>query len=256
MVGLKNKVALVTGGTSGIGKVTALALAAHGVHVVLTGRRAAEGNAAAAEAIRAGAAHGAKALFVQGDITDEAHIEKAVAAAVGIQGKLDFAFNNAGVEISGVPTVDATPADYRRVFDINVLGVLLSMKHEIRAMRAGGGGSIVNNCSVAGSIGAAGMGIYMASKHAVHGLTKSAALEVATENIRINSVSPAVIETPMADRLLGHGDADRVAYMLGRHPVGRFGKPEEIAAPVLFLFSNGASFMTGTDIAVDGGLLA
>jgi len=258
--GLKGKVALVTGGTSGIGTATVLALAKEGTHVVLTGRRQAEGEQVASEALRAGAANGIKAIFVQGDVTDEAHIEKAVATAVGLKGSLDLAFNNAGIEHGGAMTADASIEAYKKVFDINVLGVLLSMKHEIRAMlknnNGKGGGSIVNTSSIAGSIGMPGAGIYIASKHAVNGLTKSAALEVAKNGIRINTVSPAAIETAMLDRFTGGRNPDAMSWMTNLHPIGRLGKAEEIAQPVLFLLSDAASFVTGTDLVVDGAFLA
>lgn len=251
---LKDKVVLITGGTSGIGEVTALALAKAGAHVVLTGRREQEGQAVA-EKVRK---HGVTGLFIKGDVTDERHLEDAVGRAFALKGRLDGAFNNAGVELIGVATADATAEAYRKVFDINVLGVLLSMKHQIRAMLknpSGVVGSIVNTSSVAGSIGMGTAGIYVASKHAVNGLTKSAALEVAKSNIRINAVSPAAIETPMFDRFTG-GQAQAQQYMAGLHPVGRVGKPEEIASAVLFLLGNGSTFVTGSDLLVDGGFTA
>ncbi|MBX9737593.1 MAG: SDR family oxidoreductase, partial [Phycisphaerales bacterium] len=150
------------------------------------------------------------------------------------------------------PTTEASAEVYRQVFDINVLGVMLSMKHEIPAMLAGGGGSIVNTASVAGRVGMAGAGVYVASKHAVLGLTKSAAMEVAKQKIRINAVSPAVIETDMFDRFVG-GNNDAKNYMATLHPIGRIGSSAEVAAAVLFLLSDDASFITGTDLLVDGG---
>ena len=249
MSSFKNKTVLITGGTSGIGKVTALALADAGANVVITGRRAPEGQAVVAELGKAGGKH----VFVQGDITDEAHIAKAVATAAGITGRLDGAFNNAGLELGNNPIVEANPADYRRVFDTNVLGVLLSMKHQIKAMGTTGGGSIVNNASIAGSIGMPGAGIYIASKHAVLGLTKTAAVEVARQGIRVNAVSPAAIDTDMFDRFTGGRNPDLMTAFAAMHPIGRIGKPSEIARPVLFLLSDDASFITGHDLKVDGG---
>lgn len=253
------KVALVTGGTSGIGKATVLQLARAGTHVVFTGRRAAEGKQVADEAQNAGARYGVRSVFIQGDVTDESHIKQAVEAAASINGRLNFALNNAGLENVGVPTVEATAEEYKRVFDVNVLGVLLSMKHEIRAMLRStdaGGGSIVNVTSVASVIGMPSAGIYIASKHAVTGLTKSAALEVAKQNIRINAVAPAAIETPMLDRFTGNRSPDAVNWLTGLHPIGRLGKTDEIASPVMFLFSNAASFITGSNMMVDGGFTA
>lgn len=252
LTGLKGKTALVTGGTGGIGRVTAIALAREGVNVVITGRRADEGAKAAAEI----AAFGVKSRFVQGDITDEAHVKSAVDAAVtlvsGAGGGLHFAFNNAGVEVMG-PIVEASVEQYRKCFDINVLGVLLSLKHEIPAMLKAGGGSIVNNASIAGRIGMPGAGVYIASKHAVIGLTKTAAMETAKQNIRVNSVSPAAIETDMFDRFTGNRNPDAMSQFTAMHPIGRTGRPSEIASPVLFLFSDAASFITGHDLLVDGG---
>ncbi len=251
MRNLQGKTALITGGTSGIGRATATALAEAGVNVVITGRRAPEGEAVVAELKN----RGVKAAFVKGDVTDEAHVKNAVETAVGLGGGLHFAFNNAGVEVTG-PIVEATVDQYRRCFDVNVLGVLLSLKHQIPAMLknpGGGGGSIVNNASIAGRIGMAGAGVYIASKHAVIGLTKTAAMEVAKQNIRVNSVSPAAIETAMFDRFTGNRNPDALSYMTGLHPIGRTGLPHEIAAPVLFLFSDDASFITGHDLLVDGG---
>jgi len=251
----KNQVALVTGGTSGIGRTTAIDLAKRGAHVVITGRRAAEGEAVAAEICK----HGVKGVFVQGDVSKEADIEKAVAEALKLTGQLDLAFNNAGVEGEPfIPVVEQTEAHYRKVFDINVLGVLLSLKHEIRAMSKNNGGkgagSIVNTSSVAGSVGMGTFAIYVASKHAVLGLTKSAALEVAKNGIRINSVSPGAIETEMYDRFASNDDTRK--YMASLHPIGRVGKSEEIASGVLWLLSSEASFVTGQDLVIDGGFTA
>ncbi|HVU62412.1 MAG TPA: glucose 1-dehydrogenase [Phycisphaerales bacterium] len=257
MYNLKNKVALITGGTSGIGKATALALAEAGANVVLTGRREAEGEKVAGE-VRA---RGVKGAFVRGDVTDERHIQKAVETALGINGRLDFAVNNAGIELMGVPIAETTVDNYRTVMDINVLGVVLSMKHEIRAMLAprsgGSGGSIVNVSSIAGSISMGGMGVYSASKHAVLGLTKTAALEVSAKGIRVNAISPAAIETEMYDRFVEvAGGKEAEKQFAAAHPIGRVGKPSEIARPILFLLSDQASFITGSDLKVDGAFTA
>jgi NAD(P)-dependent dehydrogenase (short-subunit alcohol dehydrogenase family) len=255
--GFKGKTALVTGGTSGIGKTTAIALARQGANVVLTGRRAAEGEAVA----KAITALGVKGVFVQGDVTSEGHIVEAVKTAVNLGGAggggLSFAFNNAGVELGGVSVAESTVEQYRQVFDINVLGVLLSMKHQLRAMLANDGGkgrgSIVNTSSVAGRVGMPNTSVYIASKHAVNGLTKTAALEVAKNNIRVNAVSPGGVDTEMLDRFTGGKSADAMAWMNSVHPIGRIGTVGEIADPVLFLLSDASAFITGYEVVVDGG---
>lgn len=257
MHSFKNKVALITGGTSGIGKATALALAEAGANVVLTGRREAEGEKVAAD-IRA---KGVKGLFVRGDVTDERHVQKAVETAMGINGRLDFAVNNAGIELMGVPFTETTVDNYRTVMDINVLGVILSMKHEMRAMLApksgAPAGSIVNVSSIAGWISMPGFGIYTASKHAVLGLTKAAALEVSAKGIRVNAISPAAIETEMYHRFVDNaGGKEAEKQFAAAHPIGRIGKDYEIARPILFLLSEEASFITGTDLKVDGAFTA
>ncbi len=248
---LAGKVALITGGTSGIGRETALAAARAGVHVVVTGRREKEGEAVASE-IRA---QGVKGVFVKGDVSKEDDQRRFVAEAIKVNGKLNLVFNNAGVEgLVGVPTHEQTEQNFHDVFNINVLGVLLAMKHQVPALLKSGGGSIVNNASVAGSVGMPGMSVYIASKHAVIGLTRSAALEYAKQGVRVNSVSPAAIRTEMYDRFTGGVGTEFDKQMAGMHPVGRVGVPREIAEPVLFLWSDAASFLTGHDLKVDGGL--
>jgi NAD(P)-dependent dehydrogenase (short-subunit alcohol dehydrogenase family) len=245
----ENKVVLITGGTSGIGRATAVAFAREGAKVVVSGRRKAEG----AETVALVEKAGGKGLFLQSDVSDEEQVKKLVATVVDHFGRLDIAFNNAGVE--GVaPLTEATVEQYEKIFNINVKGVFLSMKYEIPAMLKTGGGSIVNTSSIAGTIGMPGAGIYIASKHAVNGLTKTAALEVAKQGIRVNAVSPAAIQTDMLDRFIGDEEAaQKKAYFAGLHPVGRIGTPEEIASAVLYLSSPGASFITGHDLLVDGG---
>jgi NAD(P)-dependent dehydrogenase (short-subunit alcohol dehydrogenase family) len=244
------KVALVTGGTSGIGKATAIAFAQAGAKVVLSGRREKEGAAVVAEIERLGGT----AAFVRADVAVEADVKAMVDFAVATYGRLDVAFNNAGVEWMG-PLESATEAEYRRVFDINVWGVLNSMRHEIPAMLRTGGGAIVNTSSVAGHIGMAQVSIYIASKHAVEGLTKAVALEFAGQNIRVNAVAPAVIATDMVDRFAG-AEGEMREYLKSLHPVGRIGTSEEVAAAVLYLCSDAASFTTGISVPVDGGFLA
>lgn len=244
-----DKVALVTGGTSGIGKATAIALAAAGAKVVLSGRREPEGNAVVTEINAAGGT----ASFFKADASVESEIAALVAFTVKTYGRLDLAFNNAGVESSG-PVTDVTETDYRRVFDLNVWGVLASLKHEIPAMLAGGGGSIVNTSSVAGHIGMAGVSVYVASKHAVEGITKSAALEFARQGIRVNAVAPAAIETEMYDRFAD--SSEKREYMANLHPVGHTGNVGDIARAVLYLLDPANTFLTGTSLAVDGGFTA
>ncbi len=247
----QNKVVLITGATSGIGKVSALAFGKAGAKVIVSGRREAEGQTVVAEIKAAGG----EATFVKTDVAVEADVAALIAKAVATYGRIDIAFNNAGVEITG-PIVDATEADYRRAFDINVWGVLTSMKHEIPVMLKQGAGVIINTSSVAGHVGMAGASIYVASKHAVEGLTKAAAIEYAKQGIRVNAVAPAAIETDMLDRFTGGGNEDALSYMRSLHPVGRLGRSEEIANAVLFLASDAASFITGTSLNVDGGFLA
>ena len=242
------KVALVTGGTSGIGKTTAIEFARAGARVVLTGRREKEGAQVVAEIKKLGG----EAAFVRADVAKDADVKGMVDFTVDKFGRLDIAFNNAGVEWKG--TLDqATEAEYRRIFDINVWGVLNSMRHEIPVMLKNGGGAIVNTSSVAGHVGLAQVSVYIASKHAVEGLTKSVALEFAKQNIRINAIAPGVIATEMWDRFAGEEMRDQVASMI---PVARIGASEEIAAAVLYLCSDNAKFTTGTSLVVDGGFIA
>jgi NAD(P)-dependent dehydrogenase (short-subunit alcohol dehydrogenase family) len=249
----QDKTALVTGGTSGIGKATAIAFAREGANVVVSGRRSAEGEAVVREITEAGG----HALFVKADVAREEDIVALVEKTVSSFGALHIAFNNAGVEGEfGPHTTEQTAERFHHVTDINVLGVLLSMKHEIPAMLRSGGGSIVNTSSIGGHIGFPGAGIYVASKFAVIGLTKTAALEFAKQGIRVNTVSPGTIQTEMFDRAFGEGETDMKKTMAANNPVGRIGTSGEIASAVLWLCSPGASFTTGQDIAVDGGYLA
>jgi len=245
------KVVLITGGTSGIGRETAVQFAAAGAKVVIAGRREEEGQAVVKEIQAAGS----EGLFVQTDVVHEQQVKNLVEATVAKFGQLDIAFNNAGVEQTAA-TADFCEEDYRKVFDINVLGVFLSLKYEIPAMLKSGGGAIINTSSVAGHIGMPGAGVYIASKHAVEGITKTTALEMAGEGIRVNAVAPGGVETDMIDRFAGEEGSDGRQSLASQHPMGRLGKPQEIAAAVLYLASDAASFTTGISLPVDGGFLA
>jgi NAD(P)-dependent dehydrogenase (short-subunit alcohol dehydrogenase family) len=245
-----DKIVLVTGGTSGIGKATALAFADAGAKVVITGRREKEGAGVAAEITKTGGT----AAFVRADVAKDADVVKAMDFVLSTHGRLDVAFNNAGVEIAG-PLDQVTEEQYRRTFDVNVWGVLNSMKHEIAAMLKTGGGAIVNTSSVGGHIGLPQASLYVATKHAVEGLTKAVALEFAKQGIRVNSVAPGAIDTDMVDRFVGK-EGDQRDWLRSLHPVGRFGAREEIAAAVLYLASDAAKFTTGATLLVDGGWTA
>jgi NAD(P)-dependent dehydrogenase (short-subunit alcohol dehydrogenase family) len=248
---LEGKVGLVTGGTSGIGREAALLFAKAGAKVVVAGRREKEGRETI-ELIEAAAGEG---LFVRTDVSKASEVDALIQKAVEKFGRLDVAFNNAGIEGVWVPIVRQSEEDWDRTIDINLKGVWLCLKYEIRQMlRQGGGGAIVNMSSVTGLVGSAGAAAYSASKHGVMGLTKSAALENAKSGIRVNAVCPAVIETPMAERIFGAPQVHK--YVLSCHPVGRFGKPMEIAEAVVWMCSESASFMTGQSLVLDGGFLA
>jgi len=249
---LENKVAVVTGGTSGIGKAAALALAMAGAKVVVAGRRQDEGQAV----VKAIESAGGQALFVKTDVSREADVKALVDKTVAKFGRLDFAFNNAGVEgTAGVTTDKQTEENYRHTFDINVLGLLLTMKHEIPAILKNGG-AIVNTSSVVGQIGMPGFGVYTASKHAVNGLTRSAALEYAKQGVRVNAVAFGTIQTPMVDRMVGEAKTNNTQrdWLAGLHPVGRLGTVEEAAQAVIALLEN--PFITGAVLSVDGGWTA
>ncbi len=247
-----NKVALVTGATSGIGRATAIAFAREGAQVVVSGRREKEGN----ETVALIHQSGGEATFVQTDVASGAAVAALVAKTLSAYGRLDAAFNNAGVEGKPGPIHEQTLENYHNIMNANVLGVVLSLKHEIGAMLKNGGGAIVHNSSVGGLVGFPGVAIYVASKHAVLGLTKSTALEYATQGIRVNAVSPGGIETPMFDRFTGGIGTDAHRQLTAMHPIGRTGRPEEIAAAALWLCSDMASFVTGQSLAVDGGWTA
>lgn len=249
---LQNKIALITGGTSGIGKAASILFAKEGAITVVAGRREKEGTAVV-ETIEK---FGGRAKFIQADVSKEQDIKNLINQTVSTFGRLDIAFNNAGVEQAVSQLTETTTEEYHQQFNINVFGVWASMKYEIQAMLKTGGGAIVNTSSVAGHNGMAGASTYVATKHAVEGLTKSVALEFADKGIRINAVAPAAIETDMITRFAGDENSEMRNYLKSLHPVGRLGTADEIAKAVLYLVSPGSGFTTGISLPVDGGWLA
>jgi NAD(P)-dependent dehydrogenase (short-subunit alcohol dehydrogenase family) len=247
---MSHPVVLITGALTGIGRATALAFAQQGASVVVSGRRDDVGEALVAELL----ALGAEAKFIRADVRHEIDVQNLIDKTVARFGRLDVAVNNAGTEGKPGPVTEQTADSYAATFDTNVLGVLLSMKHELRVMQVQGTGSIVNLSSTMGQRGAAGASLYTASKHAVEGLTKSAALEAAAFGVRVNAVAPGPIETAMLDRLTGN--ADRKAGLVAGVPLKRAGRPEEIADTIVFVASSKASFITGQIINVNGGKTA
>src|SRR6201987_3230241 len=244
---MSSPVVLITGALTGIGRATALAFANEGARVVVSGRHEEEGKKLAVEVRKLGA----EAEFIRADVRHEEDVRKLIDKTVDRFGRLDVAVNNAGTEGKPGPVTQQTAESYAATFDTNVLGTLLSMKHELRVMLAQGSGSIVNVSSTYGQIGAAGASIYAASKHAVEGLTKSAALETAGSGVRINAVAPGPTETAMLDRFTGN--AQRKAGLVAGVPLQRAAKPDEIANAIVFLASNKSSFTTGQVLFVDGG---
>ncbi|WP_076999646.1 SDR family oxidoreductase [Variovorax sp. KK3] len=247
----KGKAVLVTGAGGGIGRATALAFAAAGARLMLTDVDTAAGEETAA-LVRA--QHG-EASFLRVDVTRETDVAAMVAATVAAYGRVDCAFNNAGIEIETTRITECDESVFDRIMAVNVKGLWLCLKHELKQMEAQGGGAIVNTASVAGLKGAPRLATYSASKHAVVGLTRSTAAEFAKQNIRINAVCPGMIRTPMSERWASM-DPAMPARMAAMHPVGRIGEPHEVAAVVLWLCSADASFVTGVAHAVDGGFTA
>jgi NAD(P)-dependent dehydrogenase (short-subunit alcohol dehydrogenase family) len=251
MTTLTGKVAIVTGGSAGIGRATAFAAAAEGASVVVADVADESGEQVAAE-IRE---KGGRAIFVHTDVADDESVAAMVARTVDEFGGLDLAFNNAGIEGTMGPTHEVDPANWHRIIAVNLTGVWSSMRHEIPRMLERGGGSIVNCASVAGLVGFAGSSAYTASKHGVVGMSKATALELAEAGIRVNAVCPGVIETEMITRAVAE-NPEMEAGLLAMEPMGRLGRAEEIADAVVWLFSDRSSFVTGQAIAVDGGLVA
>ena len=245
----ENKVALVTGAGSGLGLATAKAFAEAGASVALADWNEKAVRSAAEEL----AAQGHKAIAIHCDVADDTQVEAMVEQTVAAFGRLDAAYNNAGVQNIVAETADAPREDFDRVIAINLRGVWSCMKFELRQMRKQGSGAIVNCSSLGGLVGAPGRGTYHAAKHGVLGLTKSAALEYAARGIRINAVCPGIIHTPMADQMIAGGQADAINAMLKDVPIGRLGRSEEIADAVLWLCSSAASLVIGHALAVDGG---
>ena len=247
---MSSPVVLITGALTGIGRAAAVTFAKEGARVVVSGRRDKEGQELVAEL----QALGAEAIFVRTDVRNDDDVRKLVDQTINRFGRLDIAVNNAGTEGSPGPVTEQTAESYAATFNTNVLGTLLSMKHELRAMLPQGSGSIVNVSSAYGSVGAPGASVYVASKHAVEGLTKSAALEVAGTGVRVNVVAPGTTETGMLTRFT-NTDENKAA-LVSTVPFKRLATPEEIAQVIAFVASASASYMTGASIPVDGGMIA
>jgi NAD(P)-dependent dehydrogenase (short-subunit alcohol dehydrogenase family) len=245
------KAAIITGGGSGIGRATAVVLAKEGVKVVIAGRRAKEGE----QTVQLVKEAGSDGIFVKTDVANEDDVRSLVEKTVKTYGRLDYAFNNAGIGETMTPFVEQTSNIFDQIMDINVKGVWLCMKYEIPQMIRSGGGAIVNMSSVAGVMGFPQAPIYVASKHAVLGLTKSAALEYAKSGIRINAIAPGTVDTDMLKGTAGD-NKQLLEIVKSMHPIGRFADPEEIANAVVWLLSDKASFVLGHTLLVDGGMIS
>jgi NAD(P)-dependent dehydrogenase (short-subunit alcohol dehydrogenase family) len=248
-ISFENKVALVTGAGSGLGRATAKAFAEAGASVALADWNEEAAQSAAKEI----AGNGRKAIAIPCDVSDDAQVAAMVKKTIEAFGRIDVAYNNAGVQNVLAETADTTREDYDRVMGINLRGVWSCMKFELQEMRKQGTGAIVNCSSLGGLVGGAERGIYHAAKHGVLGFTKSAALEYAKQGIRINAICPGLIWTPMADQMVASGQGEALKGMEKAVPMGRVGRPEEIADAVLWLCSDAASYVTGQSISVDGG---
>ncbi len=253
MKGLKDKVVIVTGASQGIGRAAAQIFAQEGAKVVVVDVKVQGGE----ETVRIIRESGGEATFVEADVSKEDQVQTMVNVTLKTYGRLDCAFNNAGVEAGQAltPLIDSPVEEFDRLISVNLRGIFLCLKYEIPAMLKTGSGAIVNTSSVAGLVGFQLSAPYVASKHGVIGLTKAAALDYATSGIRVNAICPGVTRTPMVDALIG-GDKELEAMIVGVHPMGRVASPEEIAQTAVWLCSNEASFITGVALAVDGGLVA
>lgn len=248
---LKNKVVIITGAASGIGAASALAFAREGASVVVADLQIARGE----ELVSRIQAEDGKAIFVKCDVSLESDVKNMVAKTIETFGHLSCAFNNAGIEGESADTTMCTNDNWEKTINVNLRGVWLCMKYQIPEMLKNGGGSIVNCSSIAGMVGFVGIPAYCASKHGVIGLTQAAALEFAGQKIRVNAICPGVIQTPMVERFT-HGEAQAIKELSAGEPVGRMGKPEEIAQVALWLCSDASSFVTGHPLVADGGWVA
>jgi len=245
------KVAFITGASTGIGRATALAFGTSHASVVVADVNEDLGR----QTVDMIKVAGGKSLFLECDVSKEADIKSAIEQTMKTFGRLDYAFNNAGIEGAQGFTEDCSVDNWQKVIDVNLRGVWLCMKYQVPPMLKTGGGAIVNCSSIAGLVGFPGIPPYVASKHAVVGLTKTAALENAKRGIRVNALCPGVIQTPMIDRF-SHGEAQATKALVDGEPIGRMGQPDEMASVVLWLCSDGASFVTGHALAADGGWVA
>jgi NAD(P)-dependent dehydrogenase (short-subunit alcohol dehydrogenase family) len=248
---MNKSVVLITGALTGIGRATAIAFAHEGARIAISGRREDAGQVLAAELRNLGT----EAEFTCADVRFEAEVKTLIDKTVERFGRIDVAVNNAGTEGQLGPVVEQSAENFAVTFDTNVLGTLLSMKHEMRVMMPQGSGSIINLSSIAGQVGIAGASVYSASKHAVEGLTKSVALEAAGSGVRVNAVAPGPVATDMLDRFVG-GSEEAKAGFLSMIPAKRAASPDEIAQTIVFLASDKARYLTGQSIAVDGGFTA
>lgn len=248
---MTTKTVLITGALAGIGRATSFEFAKQGFNVVISGRRADAGQALASEL----AALGGQVLFVKADVSIESEVESLIQTVLAQFGQLDIAINNAGVEGTLGAITSQTESNYRHTFDTNVLGTLLLLKHELNAMQRQGQGSIVNLSSIVGQVGAPGAAVYAASKHAVEGLTKSTALEVAPLGIRVNAVAPGPVDTDMLNRFVGGDEAIKNGF-LSSVPAKRAASAEEVAKTIVWLAAFGSTYLTGQSVAIDGGYTA